>query len=679
MKKILTLSVFCFLFSQFILAGSVLTTGKTKTIKNKIISPRSSKSALRISSVPVWSDDFSVPANWTFSTEGGTTDNWVISTTGPSGSYPIDTIASASAANGYALFDSDLLCSGNQIADITTTNSINLSGVTNVALRFSQYYRRYFDSTFVFVSNDHTTWTKFPINETLIQNAYSSNNNSINPAYVSLDISSVASNQSTVWIRFQFYSPSTLNANAGCGYAWMIDDVSIQDFFYASGNVFHDMDMNGVRNGAEIGLANKELLMLPDSEYTFTDGNGDYSFMVYSGTHTISWVNPNSHFVQSSSPATYTFTISSNISGNDFGIYSTNPDYSSTIDLTAVFARCHYSTPYIVTYTNLGNAVEQGTVYIVKDSAQQFDYSIPAWDLQNGDTVFWYFNNLQPLMTNTIELHLIQPVGNNTSVLVRSNLEVLDAGGIFQANYTSESHLPILCSLDPNDKTAIPVGVDDIQHYTLYTDTMDYIIRFQNTGNDTAFLVRISDTLDASLDISSLEIIASSSPVQLSIDQNRCAVFTFNNILLPDSIVDEPHSHGFVRYRIRTLANVSLPHRLENTAYIYFDFNPAVVTNTTWNTLVQSIPLTVTQVVQPGSPVFYPNPATTEGLLTFENPGSVHFKIVIYDSKGTLVRETNTYADRYIIRREKLSGGLYFYKLSNLKNGQTWTGKIIFR
>lgn len=177
----------------------------------------------------IWSDDFSVPANWIINSPLGnsTIDAvWQIGTTGPVGAYKIPNINSTTAANGFALFDSDQNCSFNQIADITTASPINLSASPFVNLNFQQQYRRYYDSTFVFVSNDGSTWVKFPVNVPL------NNNDSPpagNPDYVKIDISAVAGGQANVYIRFEFFSPNTLGASAGCGYSWMIDDVSITD------------------------------------------------------------------------------------------------------------------------------------------------------------------------------------------------------------------------------------------------------------------------------------------------------------------------------------------------------------------------------------------------------------------------------------------------------------------
>src|ERR1035437_2925604 len=104
----------------------------------------------------IWSDDLSNPANWVIHNEVSNNDNWVIRTTGPNGHNPIPTNLSTTASNGFALFDSDSLCGCNQIGDITNATALNCTGHSLVKLSFQQQYRRYIDSTFVFVSNDRS-------------------------------------------------------------------------------------------------------------------------------------------------------------------------------------------------------------------------------------------------------------------------------------------------------------------------------------------------------------------------------------------------------------------------------------------------------------------------------------------------------------------------------------------
>jgi hypothetical protein len=81
-------------------------------------------------------------------------------------------------------------------------------------LQFEQYYRAFQGFTFVDVSNDGSTWTEFPVNENVAVNAATTN-----PQLFELNISSVAGNQGSVWVRFRYVG--------ACDYAWMVDDVCI--------------------------------------------------------------------------------------------------------------------------------------------------------------------------------------------------------------------------------------------------------------------------------------------------------------------------------------------------------------------------------------------------------------------------------------------------------------------
>ena len=49
-------------------------------------------------------------------------------------------------------------------------------------------------------------------------------------------------------------------------------------------------------------------------------------------------------------------------------------------------------------------------------------------------------------------------------------------------------------SFDPNDISAVAAGVG-AQHFILKNSDLEYKIRFQNTGNDTAFVVRLVNQL----------------------------------------------------------------------------------------------------------------------------------------------------------------------------------------
>jgi hypothetical protein len=72
----------------------------------------------------------------------------------------------------------------------------------------------------------------------------------------------------------------------------------------------------------------------------------------------------------------------------------------------------------------------------------------------------------------------------------------------------------------------------------------------------------------------------------------RCALWLCQHITCPiDSTNDEPNSHGYVQYKVKVKDNATVGTVINNTAFIYFDFNAPVVTNTTTNTTYTTQPV----------------------------------------------------------------------------------------
>ncbi len=233
-----------------LLLGSTVSLSAQKAGNQSIGANRSSKNTFlhqkaavasqsSVNRTDIWTNDFSIPADWTITSEVGNTSNWVIGTAIPSGTYLIAPITSTTAANGFALFDSDLDCSGDQVTNLTMSGSADCSTYPGVILEFQQQYRRFDDSTFVFVSNDNgATWVKYPVNETLANNGASSSTAEI----VKVNITPTAGGQASVKVRFQFWSPSGSATAPGCGYSWMVDDVKLvtpPDYELLMTNLYH--------------------------------------------------------------------------------------------------------------------------------------------------------------------------------------------------------------------------------------------------------------------------------------------------------------------------------------------------------------------------------------------------------------------------------------------------------
>jgi uncharacterized repeat protein (TIGR01451 family) len=153
-------------------------------------------------------------------------------------------------------------------------------------------------------------------------------------------------------------------------------------------------------------------------------------------------------------------------------------------------------------------------------------------------------------------------------------------GDINKANNEAVVRQRVTGSYDPNDKQEAHGGFITPAELNAGKPLV-YTIRFQNTGNDTAFNVVIRDTLPANSDWNSFEMVQASHPYTLTITDDRYAKWTFANILLVDSNRNEPLSHGYLTFRIKAASTVAIGDKINNSASIYFDFNPPVITNTT--------------------------------------------------------------------------------------------------
>ena len=143
--------------------------------------------------------------------------------------------------------------------------------------------------------------------------------------------------------------------------------------------------------------------------------------------------------------------------------------------------------------------------------------------------------------------------------------------------------LTIIDSFDPNDKQVSPKGLTE-ERFVKRNTPLDYKIRFQNTGTDTAYTVIVVDTLSSLFDISSLQMKGASHNYSLSVSgkENPILTWTFNSINLVDSLTDEPNSHGFLKFAIEPIEGLQDGTIVHNTASIYFDYNEPVITNDAW-------------------------------------------------------------------------------------------------
>jgi uncharacterized repeat protein (TIGR01451 family) len=196
-----------------------------------------------------------------------------------------------------------------------------------------------------------------------------------------------------------------------------------------------------------------------------------------------------------------------------------------------------------------------------------------------------------------------------------------------------------------------------------YDDWFTYTIHFQNTGNAPAFNIRLRDTLDANLDINTFEIRGYSHPAIVSLNGNILTV-RFNNIMLPDSTSDYEGSMGYFQYRIKPLPNLPLGTQIENTAYIYFDYNAPIVTNTTQNNF-QTVVSTFNAKDDTNQLKVFPNPANEILNINLQNNNIEN--CIITNALGQMVYSSANEINanhKIQLNISHLSAGVYFVKVS---------------
>lgn len=222
-------------------------------------------------------------------------------------------------------------------------------------------------------------------------------------------------------------------------------------------------------------------------------------------------------------------------------------------------------------------------------------------------------------------------------------------------------------SFDPNDKQAFPQGYG-INNNLLANTEIEYLIRFQNTGTDTAFTVEILDTLSPLLDPTSIRPGVSSHDYQFDLLEGGVLRFHFANILLPDSTTNEPASNGFVKFKVDQQANLSIGSVIENRAGIYFDFNEPIITNTTFHTIAeplfsQETIVQTQELFQQSNVTVSPNPfrGITE-LIIKDGPNGV-YQFELYDGQGRLIQHQWVEGERFQIECSGCQSGVYYYQL----------------
>ncbi len=343
-----------------------------------------------------------------------------------------------------------------------------------------------------------------------------------------------------------------------------------------NGNVYVDVNNNGVMDSTDYFKPNTRING-SNGSFAITNLQGNYDLTYDTlGSFSTNIVTSSLH---SATPATYNYNFvgyDTSVTG-DYALQNTTTPFDSlTLSMIPLFnaARPGFDYPVGVTYTNNGNTFLNNATLTIPYDSSKLEYisctnanvvdnglylSIPASSLAPGQHTSFMIN---------YKLKTYAHLGDTLKLVATVNTATISAA--------DSSFTIIRGSYDPNDKDATPLLTTTEVAQGKY---INYIVRFENTGTDTAFKIIVTDELSTLLDLNSLQIVNLSSGCSIQVD-DRLLKFTFNDVNLPYTSIDKIRSHGFIVFRVKPLATVTNGTDIPNKASIYFDYNLPIITNT---------------------------------------------------------------------------------------------------
>jgi len=463
-----------------------------------------------------------------------------------------------------------------------------------------------------------------------------------------------------------------------------------------SGYIFCDANGNGIQNvneaplmGAPITFSNTTLG--GNTITVYSDSSGFFSFCgsIYGITSVAiasvsnAWLSDNGYTL----PGSNIFSVMG--SSNNITQPVAIPVYCSG-NVTPCSDLWTTVTPWIGYYQNQtatirlnwGNYGPGSTPYTLTLN-WPFGVNLVTSSIQNpnyvivGNTITWTFNSSPTSFSNTDYLYFTVPSGilNGEQHVFSSYISSSSGTDCYEGNNSGGLMQIVGNSYDPNDKTVFKKSFYELvgngfQESTIaygFDDELEYTIRFQNTGTAPAQNIYIIDTLDTELDWSTFQLLNTTHEMNVVNLGNGILRFEFNNIWLPDSSVSQELSQGHLTFRIRETPGNDIYSEITNTAYIFFDWNPAIITNTTYNMndWIEFVGEENAFRVEA-----FPNPMQNEFTLKVEGK----FNYEIHDLTGRKLSE-GMGVNQTTINTESLATGTYL--LSVYVNGAKQTGKVL--
>lgn len=358
------------------------------------------------------------------------------------------------------------------------------------------------------------------------------------------------------------------------------------DFGQVQGQVFADFNCDNIMNGEDVGIPIHQL-MSEESLLGFTNSEGAYEIDLSFTDYDLFSVAPLFGFENDN---LYNFTGDGSVHIYDFPMCPTDSEVSNLSVSVSPIANPPmpgFTNQYEVCVANLGTENSSGTLSFEIPDFNGVTIADAESGTVDGNSVSWTVEELGPFESMCFVVVVQIDTGTLGQVFnCVGTIETED--GVADDDPSNNTHTlqqTIVGSYDPNDKLVNHELVDVSNYDNDSLFTLEYLIRFQNTGTAPATFVRVTDLLPTELDPITLEMIHASHEYELSFEPANEVLgsqpkleWYFDDINLADSASNEPESHGFIHFRINTVPYINPGDVIENFVSIFFDYNEAVIT-----------------------------------------------------------------------------------------------------
>lgn len=359
----------------------------------------------------------------------------------------------------------------------------------------------------------------------------------------------------------------------------------------AKGKAFYDLNGDCTAAFNDPARPNEVFAFQPGNYLCTSDATGAVNRILPTGTYQLQYGTPLYHDANCLAPQGVTIT-QGNQTPFSIGFEPNQLVKDLAVNMVSTRARPGQAFHLTINIKHIGTqAIAAGTSLNVnfQDPPIMFTDALPQPSQQSPGQLKFTLPAISPYTSLTYKLNFVLPPDPGLMGQV-FNINAGLTGTFADPTPTNNAvNLPITVfnSFDPNDKTAYTASPSG--EMSLADKSLRYLIRFQNTGTDTAFRIVIRDTLSNLLNWSTLQTLATSHPYRLVMGDRGDASWHFEQILLPDSATNEAASHGFVLFSIQAKDGVRIGDTLRNRAAIYFDYNHPVITNETSTPVVRRV------------------------------------------------------------------------------------------